>query len=494
MNKVTEFLCIVASLIVVASYTAQAEEIIYDAPDENATDALLDNPTNKSKELGTPAPSGNESQASAPQEQAPQEQAPPAQPPQMSQEDVVKRFTELEAEIAAGTTNLDIYFEYAQVGVALGKAKEATQAYKHMLSVDPGLFRVKLELALLYTRMGKFKAAKTLFEEVLASNPPEAVQQNIGQVMVVVNNGLKPNVFNGSVTTGYNLDSNANSAASSGQTTFIDNSLQLGESSLAQRDSHFYGSASLGHTRKFDIDSDYYAISYETTGSIYKTYQDTEHSLDIGLASIKTGPVLNLPELKTKLGLNGTMSILDLNGNRYLKTRSWESSVNYTLRDNILLNGAYSYEYRKFINTLTATTYTDRSGNANQQTLGITYGLTPVDIFNATTTWRHENAFSQTYGNTQLSTTGSYIRVLPWDLSFITLLGFKKTNYHKPDALVSAATLRHDRERSMTYTLSKKLPYNITTSVAYQYKNVTSNIQNNDFHNNRYSLTLGWSF
>lgn len=416
------------------------------------------------------------------------------QPAQMTEEQAKQKFVDLKKEIDGGTQNMDTYFEYAQIATAIGENKEAVKAYNYMLAQDTQLHRIKLELALVYARMEEFKDSKQLFDSVLATNPPEAVKKNIETVMVVVNNGLKKNVFSGSVSTGYNLDSNANSAASSGQATFVDTSIPLSVGSTASRDGHFYASTSLSHLYKFDLDSDLYRLTYETTGTLYKTYQDTENILDLGLASLKTGPAIEIPDIKTKFGLNGTESIIDLNGNRYLKTRSWESNFNYAMRNNLLINGAYSYEYRKFINTPTATTYTDRSGNANQQTLGVTYALTPIDILNATAIWRYESAASDIYGNTQVGLIGSYTRQLPWDLTFNTLLGFRKTNYHQPDPIVSAAMLRHDRERSMTYTLAKKMPHNITATTSYQYKNVTSNIQNNDYDNNRYSVGLGWAF
>lgn len=478
MRKITKIISLTIALTAIfLPNVSDAREIIYDAPEEILVAQYT--PTSTATQNDVEKPSSDSPEAPA---------------PKITLDQAKQRFLDLKEEIDNGTKNLDIYFEYAQIAATIGNAKEAEFAYKHMLETDHQLYRVKLELALLYVRMGKLKDSKKLFEEVLSTNPPEAVQKNIENVMIVVNNGLKPDVFSGSVSTGYNMDSNANSAASSGQTTFVDTSIPLSDSSVASRDGHAYASASLNHVHKFDTDSDYYQLSMETTGTLYKTYQDTESTLNLGLASIKTGPAIELPTLRTKLGISGTESIIDLNGNRYLKTRSWETNINYAMLDNLLLNSSYSYEYRKFINTPLATTYTDRSGNANQQSLGVTYAFTPSNIFNTTATWRHENAFNQIFGNTQVSITGSYIRQLPWDLMFNALLGLKKTNYHQPDPIVSAANLRHDRERSMTYTLAKRLPHNLTATTAYQYKNVSSNVQNNDYSNNRYSLGLGWAF
>lgn len=472
-------------VMVVASlpFAVYSAEIIYDSPEDlRATD-----PSNVQIQLPLPA---NEP---APVTQEGGDAAPSGQTAP-TEEQARQRFAALKKEIDEGTQNLDKYFEYAQMATAFGEHNEAVNAYSYMLAKDSSLDRVRLELGLVYVRMGKLKESKQLFEEVLAKNPPDEVKANIGKVMEIVDKGLRPDVFSGSVSTGYNIDTNANSAASSGQTTFVDTSIPLSAGSTASRDGHFYASASLTHLHKFDIDNDFYKLNYETTGTVYRTHQDTETSLDIGLLSLKTGPAMEFPDLKTKVGVNATGSMIELDGNRYMKTRSWGSDVTYALMDNLLLNGAYSYEYRKFINTLVATTYTDRSGNANQQVLGITYALTPIDIFNTSVTWRYENAENDIYGTTQASITGSYTRVLPWDLTLNTLAGYKKTNYHQPDPLVSATTLRHDRERNMTLTLAKKLPHNMSATTSYQYKNAESNIQNYKYNNNRYSLGLSWAF
>lgn len=408
-------------------------------------------------------------------------------------EEATLHLAELKQRIDSSNASLDQYFEYAQLATSLGKLKDAAEAYKTMLTINPEIDRVKLEIALVDMQMGKFRESKQYFGEVLAKNPPEEVKANVSKVMEIVDNGLKPDVFSGSVAIGYNLDTNPTSAASSGQTTFIDLSLPLSPGSTASRDGHEYVSASLTHNHKFDI-GNAYKLSFETSGSVYKTHQDTETSLDLTMASIKAGPIIEIPDINTRLGLNVSESLLYLDNHKYMKIRSFEQNASYAVMDNLLVNGAYSYEYRNFMNTGLATAYTDRTGNANQQTLGVTYALTPNDLFNSTVTWRYETAANEIYGNTQQSITGSYTRILPWDLTFNASGGYKITTYHEPDPLISAATLRHDRERSATLAMAKKLPYNITATTAYQYKNSESNIQNYKYTDHRYSAGLGWSF
>lgn len=466
------------SLLTASVYQTEAfsAEIIYDSPEDlKATEpdsiepAITAADTNNStpKEPTTPARSLEETQA---------------------------RFKELKRQIEKGTYNLDVYFEYAQLATSLGENKKAISAYEHMLSLDPSLQRVKLELALVKMRSGKLKQAKLLFTEVLNTNPPEAVQTNIKQALSIVDKGLRKDIFSGSVTVGYNIDTNGNSAASTGRTTFVNTDIPLTTASRAQRDGQMFAVATLTHLHKFDFDKDFYRVALETTGTLYRTHQDTEVALDIGLASLKIGPTIEFPDYGTKLSLSGTTSIIDLDANKYLRSRSIDLGATKTIGDKILLTGTYTHEYRIFINTPTVSTYSDRTGTAQQQAVSVTYAMTPKDVFNVTTTWRQEFAVDDIYSNRQESVSGSYIRVLPKDFTFNTLLGFRHTKYLKADTLISSGILRNDRERTMSFGLSKKLKHNVTTSLGYQYKNVTSNIQNYDYYNHRYSATLGWAF
>jgi tetratricopeptide (TPR) repeat protein len=425
-------------------------------------------------------------QSKAPQEGQAQAPAPTQVTPEM--------IAGFKARMEANPQDLDAFFQYAQASTALGKFEEAELAYIHMLEINPELHRVRLDLGVLKMRMGEFKNAKILFEQVLATNPPDAVKQNIAKVLEIANNNLKQHIFSGSASFGFNHDSNATSSASSGETTYANTSIPLAADSRTQKDNQYVQVATLSYLYKFDIDSKLFGASISTTGTFYKTIQDNENQLNLTLYSIKTGPVFDLKKLNMQFGISGTESIIYLHSEKYITSPSGDLTFKYAPLNNLLFDYAYSYEHKNTFNTPDAPTNTDRKGHATQHKVGVTYALTQKDIFNTSVTWRDESTQYNPYSNFQAGISGSYTRMLPYDMSFNALVSLKDSHYAEPDDSVSTEITRKDIERSMTYTLSKKLPKNISVSAGYQYKDTTSNIQNYAYTDHRYSATVGWSF
>jgi len=410
-------------------------------------------------------------------------------PPELKQ-----KLIALQEEAEQNPDNLDAYFSLARLSEKLGEAEIAEKAYLHMLEKQPKLDRVRLDLGLLYVKTGKLEKSKAIFEEVLAKNPPEKVKENITNILARVNNALKKNIISGSVSFGVNRDSNATSAASTGETTFSDISIPLAANSTAKEDAQYFASASLTHIRKFDTNSKNWGATFNTTGTYYKTSQTTEHQLDISLASLKAGPTFNINKLKSQISATGSISLIYLNSFKYIKTRGGDLTLKYAPTNKLIFDNTVTYEYRKYSNNPTTSTNTDRTGNAYQNKLGATYVLTDKDILSSSITWRNESAREARNALDQINFTIGYTRQLPYDMALNALAGFKRTHYDDLDTTISSTILRRDLEKTFTLTLAKKLPKNVTLTTSYQYKNSNSNIQNFTYDNHRVSGAVGWSF
>ena len=411
-----------------------------------------------------------------------------------TKDEMSRALAELKIKITKEPNNLDNFFSYAKLAEKAGNASEAEYAYKYMLSKDPNLDRVSLDLALLYLATGKLEESKALFEQVASHNPPKDVKKNIENQIAKINNALKKNIFSVSAALGVNIDSNATSAASTGETTFSNISIPLAESSKADSDEQGFATTSLSHTRKFKVDSQSFGSAFTTSGTLYKTSQSTEHQLDISLASVKMGPTFTFPKLKTKVSLAGTGSIFVLNSFKYMKTRGGELTFTYYPTNRLIFDSATSYDYRKYANSPTVQTNTDRTGNAYQEKLGVTFIATKKDILNASITWRNEEARVDKFGLDQIGLTSSYTRFLPYDMTFNIMAAYKESHYNDLDTSISTIYLRQDREKTYTVSLAKKLPENVTVTSSYQYKDSDSNIQNYTFINNKFSLSFAWSY
>ena len=72
----------------------------------------------------------------------------------------------------------------AEVRTAL--LDQAVAAFRILLSNNPGLVRVRLELARAFFLLEEDRLSRENFERVLASNPPPAVQQNVNQFLAIM--------------------------------------------------------------------------------------------------------------------------------------------------------------------------------------------------------------------------------------------------------------------------------------------------------------------
>lgn len=415
----------------------------------------------------------------------------PQTPKEFTEEDLVA----LKAKIDEEPQNLDHYFTYAKAATTLGKFEEAEAAYLFMLEARPSLNRVKLDLALLYSRLGQNAYAKELYEEVLAADPPPQVRKNIELALSRVEEQLKQHRFSGTVMLGFNADSNANAAPSSEGLTFLDQTIPLEDQSRAETDHQYFGVLSANHGYRFDIDNKApYALDWNSSATFYRAEQVELPELNLALVSVKTGPKLHLKEYNTKLGLNGGYNFIKLDGEEYLHVGLGELTAEYRVNDRFSLNSIFAYERRRFVNSPTNTTLTDRTGHALQGTLGATYALSTKDLISANASLRKEMTQRDYFDNVQWRFAGNYTRIFPFDIFLNLQNSYRTSDYESNDPFVSSTTARLDREYIVGLTVGKKLWDDFTWTLGYQYKSVNSNLQNFEYDNHRVSTSIGWSF
>src|SRR5581483_4449762 len=98
----------------------------------------------------------------------------------------------------------------------LGNYEAAISTLERMLLFNRDLPRVKLELGVLYFRIGSYAIARSYFEEVIADpTTPDQVKQNAGLYIAQIDRRTTRNHFAGSVTSGFRYQTNANVGPSS---------------------------------------------------------------------------------------------------------------------------------------------------------------------------------------------------------------------------------------------------------------------------------------
>ncbi len=96
-----------------------------------------------------------------------------------------------------------------------GHREQAVFALERVLAVNPNHVQARAEIARAYFEMGEKVNAKREFQNVRASNPPEAVKQTIDRYLSALEAG--PTRFSGFIEIGVGHDTNVNSATSTNQ-------------------------------------------------------------------------------------------------------------------------------------------------------------------------------------------------------------------------------------------------------------------------------------
>ena len=108
-------------------------------------------------------------------------------------------------------TNLSLLFEYANLSILVGDLEAAIGVFDQMLVYDPELPRIRLELGVLYYRLGAYALAKTYLESVGKFDPPLEVQAHVDDLLKSIETANKIYAWRQILTLGWKHTSNGNS-------------------------------------------------------------------------------------------------------------------------------------------------------------------------------------------------------------------------------------------------------------------------------------------
>lgn len=271
-------------------------------------------------------------------------------------------------------------FVFGLAALEFGKANEAVYALQRVTTSAPDRIlrdRARLELARAYFLSNNLGASENLFNEVLASNPPANVQQNIQAFLQLIEtrrDQLSPS-FNFSVSSALGSDDNINSAVSDG---LIDTPL-IGQIELSQdgQETDDYFSSSIltaNYTYPFDRNR---SLEFRMSLNHLDNLDTDQFDIDTlrGQASYTWGSQVNrfrhgISFHKVNLDQNGFQDSVALNSSwQHVGSNGWYQSIaasyswlrfdttnggaSNALRDvdQILLNGSLT----KITNTMTHT-------------------------------------------------------------------------------------------------------------------------------------------
>jgi tetratricopeptide (TPR) repeat protein len=191
-------------------------------------------------------------------------------------------------EMLRKPADLDVLFKFATIASQTGDLEGAVSALERMLLVNPNLPRVRLELGVLYYRLGSYEVARTYLQSALATPdlPPE-VRARAEQFMAQIKSAQKPSHFSGEVFGGLRYQSNANLGPANSSVLLFGQIANLNQQAVGASDWGVVGSLQLRHVYDFGRE-DRSALETQLTAYANRQFQVT--TADVSLIDLTSGP------------------------------------------------------------------------------------------------------------------------------------------------------------------------------------------------------------
>ena len=188
--------------------------------------------------------------------------------------------------------SLDKTFRYAELAIQVQDFEAAISALERMLLFNPDLPRVRLELGVLYFRLGSFAIARAyLTRAVEGPNVPDDVKARVAVYLEEIDKRLSPSRLTGSVYGGVRYQTNANSAPSKpGVTLALGGApvtVNLDSSFIKKNDYNAFVYGSLRHTYDPQLQT---GDVFESELLVYATRQNEQKQVNLTFLEFTTGP------------------------------------------------------------------------------------------------------------------------------------------------------------------------------------------------------------
>ena len=363
--------------------------------------------------------------------------------------------------MAADPGNLDKTFRFAELAALTGDLEGAISALERMLLINPNLPRVRLELGVLYYRLGSLAAARSYIARALESpDLPPPVRERAEKVLASIDKAAAPSKFSGFAFAGLRYQSNAN-AAPSGDIRIGGIPAHLDKDSTATKDFNVFALAALRHL--YDLGTQY-GDALDTQLVVYGARQFKRTDVNLAYASLTSGPrtwIYDDTWARPYVGVDYVL--LDTRTEYFSPTGGMTIEHSFKGGDDVvgLLGIAGDWQNRRYHNSSTKPFNSARTGNA---WTARAYADVPINRWLSVQggggyTWYFANRGYETYRELQIyaGLTGTFagpfgLSDRNWTMSAMATRVF--THYDSPDITVDPDSEHRDREWRLATTLT----------------------------------------
>lgn len=388
----------------------------------------------------------------------------------------------------AEPSDLDAAFRFAEASTGYGDYEAAIGALERMLFFNPDLGRVRLELGVLYFRLGSYPQARAYFmSAIAASDTPPDVRERVGEFLREIDRRDRPDRFIGYAQAGLRYQTNANAGPSSLNVRAAGLDALLDQRFGRKADWNAFVLGSARHIHDFGNQR---GDTWETGVELYFARQFEAKSLDIDLGEVTTGPRLALNQVPGgSVRPYLLIGALGLGDTHYLTSGGVGASVTLPAGRGAVEAGV-EYRRRQFDNSGLYPTAGQQSGRNLAGFVAYTQPLTASLRGQVRAVAATNNANADYYGYTQagLSVGLSWefnppFRVGPDRWALTSSAAVLRTSYDEPNPIVDPGRTRGDWEYRVGVGLDAPVTAAFGVGVQVYYTYNSSSLPNYEYRN-----------
>jgi tetratricopeptide (TPR) repeat protein len=399
--------------------------------------------------------------------------------------------------------NLDVLFRFATVASQTGDLEGAISALERMLLINPNLPRVRLELGVLYFRLGSYEIARTYLSAVLASaSLPTEVRSRAEQFMAEIEKRRSASRFAGEVFAGVRYQSNANLGPANSVVRLFGQSANLNQSALGTADWGVVGSMQLRHF--YDLQTQDKA-ALETQFTAYANRQFQISAANVSLLDLTSGPRFQIfqdsfEDLVLRPFLTG--GYIWVNDTPYYGSYGAGLESGLLITDRLRNITTAVWRQQNYVNSNYLPTNSQFTGVQFSANTTFQFQVNPlVSLLAIGNVQRYQTAQTVWQNYTLLGVGGGlsfnfadplFSSQLPWTIS---LLGTQQWwQYDAPDPIIDPGVMRYQADTILSIQLAIPFDERTTFSVSGGRFNRAASLPNYEFTNNSVMIGVSWRF
>jgi hypothetical protein len=400
-------------------------------------------------------------------------------------------------EMFADPADMDKAFAYARLAIQMRDYEGAISTLERMLLVEANLPRVRMELGVLYFRLGSFEVARGYFQEVLAAKSvPPVVTERVNSFLAKIEEQTSRHKYKATVFAGIRHQSNANAGPSTTRVRVLGLDVDLDTTFTNKPDFDNFQTIRLTHGFDLGIEP---RVDIESELVLYRANQATQDQVDTSVAQMKSGPRFVVdPDIARGLDIRpyARWDFVNLADRQYYVGFGGGVDGNYALGPATRLSMDASLIQRNHNNSASNPTLTDLNGPRGTVSVSLAHALSPslrvtiggnIQREAAEDPGRRTWSFEASSGLTRVFTSPFPDLTGPWSIAGTVIAS--KTIYDEPTASIDPGITRDDDSYSGQLVGTVQLGQSMSLVTTGIYKKVRSNLPNFSYDN--WSFTVG---